>query len=116
MGMISFHGSFYAGDSFSVVQVLRSWLSAEDLAIKNRHGLELRYENDDIEILCYESMLPEDANFYLLEGHIDGAVETATATLRRLAEQCRLTDVRFGGEYEEVDEGGNPIGDEIDIG
>lgn len=116
MPRVSFHGSFYTESSEAVQSVLRSWLSVADLVIRHRHGIELRYVTDDIEFLCYETMLSEGANFFLIEGVVDGSVDVAVASLRRLAEQSLTAGMKFDGEYEQVDTDGCSISEEIAIG
>jgi hypothetical protein len=111
----SFHGSIETGNPEIVEQILRSWLSTDDLRIRPRRGWETHYETDDFELLCYEASPDNPPNYFLLEGHIDGAVEAAVSRLHELAEQCRNAKLEFSIDYEEVDADGNPLSEEHTI-
>ncbi|MEV2226245.1 hypothetical protein [Nocardia vinacea] len=115
MPSTSFHGSFETGDPEIVEQILRSWLSTDDLRVQPRRGWETHYETDGFELLCYEASPQNPPNYFLLEGHIDGAVEDAVARLHELAEQCRSAKLEFSIDYEEVDAAGNPLSEERTI-
>ncbi|WP_405164545.1 hypothetical protein OG203_05360 [Nocardia sp. NBC_01499] len=116
MSSTSFHGSIETGDPEVVEQVLRSWLSTDDLRVRPRRGWEAHYETDGFELLCYEASPQSPPNYFLLEGHIDGAVEAAVSRLHALAEQCRGAELEFSIDYEEVDADGHPLSEEQTIG
>ncbi|NKY50533.1 hypothetical protein [Nocardia vermiculata] len=61
-------------------------------------------------------MLREGANFFLIEGVVDGSVDVAVASLRRLAEKSLTAGMKFDGECEQVDTDGCSISEEIAIG
>ncbi|MEV4127599.1 hypothetical protein [Nocardia sp. NPDC049707] len=110
-----FHGSIETGNPEIVEQILRLWLSTDDLGMQPRRGWETHYETDDFELLCYEASPPNRPNYFLLEGHIDGAVDAAISRLHQLAEQCRNAKLEFSIDYEEVDAVGNPLSEERTI-
>ncbi|MFE7799421.1 hypothetical protein [Nocardia sp. NPDC057440] len=115
MPSTAFHGSIETGDPEIVEQILRSWLSTDDLRMLPRRGWEAHYEKDDFEILCYEASPQNPPNYFLLEGHIDVAVEAAVSRLHELAERCRNAKLEFSIDYEEVDVAGNPLSEERTI-
>ncbi|MFI6776998.1 hypothetical protein [Nocardia sp. NPDC050412] len=115
MPSTSFHGSIETGNPEIVEQILRSWISNDELRMQPRRGWETHYETDDFELLCYEASPQNPPNYFLLEGHIDGDVEAAVSRLHELAEQCRNAKLEFGVDYAEVDAAGNPLSEEHTI-
>ncbi|MGX1778028.1 hypothetical protein ACWIGW_38390 [Nocardia brasiliensis] len=90
-------------------QVLRAWLSTDELRMRPRRGWETHYEADGCELLCYEAESPGSPDYFLLEGRIDGAAEAGLQRLQQLVEQCRQANIGFAIDYEEVDDDGNPL-------
>ncbi|WP_157777522.1 hypothetical protein [Nocardia terpenica] len=115
MAITSYHGSIETDSPEAVEQILRAWLSTDDLRMQARRGWETRYETDGFEMLCYEASPQNPPNYFLLEGQIDGTVDNAASQLRKLAEHCRTAGVGFSVDYEEVDADGNPLSEERTI-
>ena len=115
MVAVAVHATFWTDDWQSVESIMRSWLAADDLEMKSRHGLEMNYRTDSMEFTAFEGVSSQPSNYFQLEGHIGDAVEAAVDKLRNLRETCRSAGVDFSGEYEELDEDGNPLSDEKPI-
>ncbi|MGY4103828.1 hypothetical protein ACW2Q0_30355 [Nocardia sp. R16R-3T] len=74
-----------------------------------------RLDPSHLEMHCHEASPQNPPNYFLLEGHIDGAVEAAVTRLHELAEHCRSAKLEFSIDYEEVDAAGNPLSEERTI-
>ncbi|WP_040776356.1 hypothetical protein [Nocardia pneumoniae] len=109
MAITSYHGTFYTDSPEIMEQILRSWLSVDDLQMKPHRGFQMHYETDGFELYCYDAGGPGGPTYFLLEGRIEDTPDIATARLGKLAEHSRNVGLEFSIDYEEVDEEGNPL-------
>ncbi|MEU1995198.1 GyrI-like domain-containing protein [Nocardia gamkensis] len=115
MAITSYHGTFYTESPEIIEQILRSWLSKNDLQMKPHRGFQMHYETDGFELYCYDAGGPEAPFYFLLEGRIEDAPDTATTRLRDLADLSRNAGLEFSIDYEQVDSEGNPLSAEKTI-
>jgi hypothetical protein len=117
MDTIAFYGSIATADSELASGVLREWLETTALDIKvGRIGVEIVFEDAGFYLYCYEAAAePGQAASYLLEGHLEGALDEARARLERLVALFRARSVEARIDYVQVDENGDWLGEELSV-
>ncbi|MBF6165053.1 hypothetical protein IU486_09740 [Streptomyces gardneri] len=109
MTITSYHGTFYTDRPEVMEQILRAWVAKQALQMKPHRGFQVHYETDGFELYCYDAGGPEAPIYFLLEGRIEDAADSAADRLRNLAEHSRNAGLEFSIDYEEVDAEGNPL-------
>ncbi|MBZ4422973.1 hypothetical protein [Myxococcus sp. RHSTA-1-4] len=117
MDRIAFYGTLETGDSEAVSRLLRDWLRTERLDMKvGRVGVEIVHEVEGFYLYCHETgSQPGMAPFYLLEGHLDGTLDTASARLKELARLCAERSIGRSLEYVQVNEDGDELSEQFTV-
>lgn len=116
MDRIAFYGNLKTSDSEAVTRLLRDWLGTDRLDTKvGRMGVEIVHEVEGFYLYCNEADRPGMAPFYLLEGHLDGTLDTARARLMELARLCAERNIGRRFEYVQVNEVGDEVSEEYTV-
>jgi hypothetical protein len=117
MDRIAFYGTLETGDFEAVSRLLRDWLKAERLDMRvGRVGVEIVHEMEGFYLYCHEAgSQPGMAPFYLLEGHLDGTLDTANGRLKELARLCAQRNIDCSFDYAQVNEEGDEVSEQFTV-
>ena len=105
-------------DGSVALTVLESWLGAGN-ALRHKvrlFGEEIVFEDAELYVYAYTGAAAAGPNWFLLEGHTTAELAAAIARFELLLARCTEAGVVATVDLCEIDEDGDPVGDEHRLG
>jgi len=117
MSQFEFSGRFKTGDAEAMSRLLQDALKIEKPRTKEgRTGVEMMFEREGLSFYCQEVPDPKVPTKYLIEGNMDGSLETVRARFQQLFKLAGERGIVCRLDYSEVDEDGEEIGEPHSFG
>lgn len=115
---VEFAGTMQTEEGSVALKVLESWLGGSD-ALRHKvrlFGEEIVVEDAGLYVYAYTGAPAAGPNWFLLEGHTTAQLGAAIAKFEGLLARCIEAGVTASFDLCEIDEDGNPVGNEHRVG